>query len=38
MLAIGGGGGVKNWSKLPQKRHGGGGCQKSGKIADIVYG
>ena len=35
--------GVKNWSKLSTDstkncRHEEGGCQKSGKIADIVYG
>ena len=37
------GGGVKNWSNLPMNstkncQHGRGGCQKSGKIADVVYG
>ena len=41
--AIGKGGGVKNWAKLPTDstkncRHGGGGRQKSGKNADVVYG
>ena len=36
--------GVKNWSKLPTDSAkktvdmGEGGCQKSGKIADVVYG
>ena len=37
------GGGVKNWSKLPMDstkncQHGGWGCQKSVKIADIGNG
>ena len=37
------GGGVKNWSKLPmdsikKTADRGRGCQKSGKIADVIYG